>query len=58
MNTYPETSKNGCLVLRILGPYCPTNDEGEAVVTSSTTLIVGVEGGARAGATMDLRTTT
>jgi hypothetical protein len=58
MNTYPETGKNKCLVLRILGPYCPTNDEGEVVVTSSTTLSVGVEGGARAGATTDLGMTT
>jgi hypothetical protein len=43
MNTYPETSKNGRLVLRILGPCCPTNDEGEAVVTSSATFGSGTE---------------
>jgi hypothetical protein len=72
MNKYPETGKNGRLVLQILGPYCPTNDEGEAVVTSSATLgsgaevVVtssathgsGAEGEAIAGATADPGTTT
>jgi hypothetical protein len=46
MNTYQGTGKNGRLVLRILGPSYPTNDEGEAVVTSSATLGAGAEGGA------------
>jgi hypothetical protein len=53
MDTYPETGKNGRLALRILGPYCPTNDEGGAVVTSSATLGVGAEGVAIARATAD-----
>jgi hypothetical protein len=58
MNTYPETGKNGCLVLRILGPCCPTNDEGEAVVTSSTTLGSRVKGEEIARVTADPGTTT
>jgi hypothetical protein len=58
MNTYPEIGKNGCLVLRILGPSCPTNDEGGTVVTSSATLGARVEGRAIAGATVNPGTTT
>jgi hypothetical protein len=58
MNTYPETGKNGCLVLKILGPCCPTNDEGGVVVTSSATLSARAEGGAITRATANPRTTT
>jgi hypothetical protein len=58
MNTYSETGKNGCLVLWIPGPCCPTDDVGGAVVTSSATLGAGAEGGTIAGATSGPEMTT
>jgi hypothetical protein len=58
MNTYPETGKNGCLVLQILGPCCLTNDDDEALVTSSTTLGSRAEGEEIARAYADPRMTT
>jgi hypothetical protein len=58
LNTYPKTCKDGRLVLRVPGPCCPTANIGGTVVTSSTTLDTGANGGTIVGATMGPRTTT